>query len=106
MNREELVNKTHQDFKSGKIDFGQVLELIKINDSNEYTEQIELLRILNKNLCIKASELNWLKHNTEISENEYIKRMSKLYSNLRDNESTLCYLTFTSEIVSLETSNH
>lgn len=32
MNREELINKTHQDFKSGKIDFGQVLESIKIND--------------------------------------------------------------------------
>lgn len=36
MNREELINKTHQDFKSGKIDFGQALESIKINDSTEY----------------------------------------------------------------------
>ena len=32
MNREELINKTHQDFKSGKIDFGQALEAIKITN--------------------------------------------------------------------------
>lgn len=32
MSREELINKTHQDFKSGKIDFGQALEAIKITN--------------------------------------------------------------------------
>lgn len=37
MNRKELIDKVHQDFKSCKVDFGQVLESIKNND-DEYTE--------------------------------------------------------------------
>ena len=103
INRKELINKTHQDFKSGKIDFGQTLEFMKINDSTEYAEQIELLRIQNKTLCIKASELEWLKHNAEISDEEYLKRVCEVNTNLFDNELTICNLT--SEMVSLETSN-
>lgn len=35
MSREELINKTHQDFKSGKIDFGQALEAIKITNDEK-----------------------------------------------------------------------
>ena len=30
MTRKELIDKVHRDFKSGKIDFGQALEAIKI----------------------------------------------------------------------------
>lgn len=42
MNREELIDKVHQDFKSGKIDFGQALEATKITDDERYQVGIDL----------------------------------------------------------------
>lgn len=68
-----------------------------------YANQIKQLGIQNKHLCTRGSELKWLKHNTEISNNEYLERICEINTNLLENELTISKLT--SEMISLETPN-
>lgn len=78
--------------------------LEELKKFRNYANQIKQLGIQNKNLCIKGSELKWLKHNTEISNDEYLERICEVNSNLLENELTISKLT--SEMISLdETTN-
>lgn len=69
----------------------------------DYANQIKQLGIQNKHLCARGSELEWLKHNTEISNNEYLERICEINTDLLENELTISKLT--SEMISLETPN-
>lgn len=63
--------------------------LKELNRFKEYVNQIKQLGTLNKNLCIKGSELEWLKHNAEISDDEYLKRICEINVDLIENEVTI-----------------
>lgn len=85
MNSKELVDKVHQAFKSGKADFGQVLEFIKNND-DEYTEPNPNSWSAHK-LTGESEEGQYDKEKSIISKFtfedpvEVIKRLIDLYNN-------------------------
>ena len=93
---EEIANKQ---FSEGCSECGNEHLILanwlkRLNRFENYANQIKQLSTLNKNLYIKASELEWLVSNIEISKSEYLERICEINISLLENEATIGNLVF------------